>query len=70
MSQSQGFNVITKNNENSNDPRGKKLVKKIFGKVKKLESVKYSVKEVVGIGFKIGIENWMSSGVAEEKGGV
>jgi hypothetical protein len=47
--------VITKSTEQGSDQRGKKLVKKIFGKVKKNESVKYNVKEIVGIGFKIGI---------------
>ena len=47
--------MITKNTEQGSDQRGKKLVKKIFGKVKKNESVKYNVKDVVGIGFKIGI---------------
>jgi hypothetical protein len=50
--------------------RGKKLVRKIFGKAKKLENVNYSVKDVVGIGFKIGIQNWMSNTYGEEKFGI
>ena len=62
--------MITKNMDQSSDARGKKLVKKIFGKVKKNDTVKYNVKDIVGVGFKIGIENWMMShtnGYGEEK---
>ncbi len=47
--------MITKNSDQGSDQRGKKVVKKIFAKVKKNDSVKYNVKDVVGIGFKIGI---------------
>jgi len=50
-----GYNVITKNMDQPYEFKAKKMVKKILGKLKKNDSIKYNVKEIVGVGFKIGI---------------
>lgn len=41
--------------EQANDSKMKKVVKKLAAKLKKSDDVKYSVKDIVSIGFKIGI---------------
>jgi hypothetical protein len=45
--------------DNNVEGKVKKIVKKVLGKVQKCEEFRYNVKEVVGIGFRIGVEKWM-----------
>lgn len=61
LSQGTSPNVITKSGEQVGDGKIKKVIKKVHGRIKKLQEVKYPVKDIVSVGFKIGIDNWMGS---------